>query len=177
MRVLKIQYGFQQVASNSAGVFNRLLTGRRGLGAGARGHLVHARASAVVCGGQVELLRLRELLRTLDLEQPKYMVHASWTSIQTSYWYHRSKSHACVYRRGPRRQRARVRAPQRRAAQRLKRNEEINSPLRATSRPSNHRAEESKCCINRCQAETVVGLPWAADSCPSVVEAAKRVNQ
>jgi hypothetical protein len=42
-------------------------------------------------------------------------------------------------------------------------------PKRTTSGPSNHRAEESKCCINRMsERETVVGLPWAADSCPWV---------
>jgi hypothetical protein len=42
-------------------------------------------------------------------------------------------------------------------------------PKRTTSGPSNHRAEESKCYINRIsERETVVGLPWAADSCPWV---------
>jgi hypothetical protein len=36
-------------------------------------------------------------------------------------------------------------------------------------RTSDHRAEESKCYINRMsERETVVGLPWAADSCPGV---------
>jgi hypothetical protein len=39
----------------------------------------------------------------------------------------------------------------------------------ATSGPSDHRAEKSKSCINRMsERETVVELPWAADSCPWV---------
>jgi hypothetical protein len=40
--------------------------------------------------------------------------------------------------------------------------------LSATSGPSDHRAEESKCYITRMLTETVVGLAWAADSCPWV---------
>ena len=40
--------------------------------------------------------------------------------------------------------------------------------LSPTSGSSDYRAEESKCYIKRMQAETVVGLPWAADSCPWV---------
>jgi hypothetical protein len=41
--------------------------------------------------------------------------------------------------------------------------------LSATSGPSDHRAEESKCCIDRMsERETVVELPFAADRCPCV---------
>jgi hypothetical protein len=44
-----------------------------------------------------------------------------------------------------------------------------NSQLRATSGPSNHRAEESKMLYGkRMSTETAVGLTWAADSCPKV---------